>query len=116
MMSVMLYNDAEKPSTVHRKYKRTASGYWDEFYRCNRTAFFKDRHYLEREFPLLVQQALTILEVRSCIKAQLLLNLHCTSMDLKSDACIGQASPGRSDSVAAVQEPCKHAQTCAPMW
>ena len=27
--------------------------HWDEFYKCNKEKFFKDRMYLGREFPIL---------------------------------------------------------------
>jgi methyltransferase-like protein 6 len=33
------------------KYEREARKNWDLFYRRNETNFFKDRHYIEREFP-----------------------------------------------------------------
>ena len=42
-----------------------ASTFWDNFYKSNRDRFFKDRHYLHREFPLLSTPEITVLEVRS---------------------------------------------------
>lgn len=36
---------------------------WDKFYQQNKTNFFKDRHYLDREFPELSAENQTILEV-----------------------------------------------------
>lgn len=36
---------------------------WDKFYQQNKTNFFKDRHYLNREFPELSTGDLTTLEV-----------------------------------------------------
>jgi methyltransferase-like protein 6 len=37
------------------KYEKDAKKNWDIFYKRNTTNFFKDRHYLEREFPQLVE-------------------------------------------------------------
>ncbi|GMH33261.1 hypothetical protein BSKO_01095 [Bryopsis sp. KO-2023] len=46
------------------KYDREADKFWELFYKRNGTNFFKDRHYLEREFPQLVeQQNCSVLEV-----------------------------------------------------
>jgi methyltransferase-like protein 6 len=46
--------DAVSDSAVSQfwkdKYEREAKKNWDMFYRRNETNFFKDRHYLEREF------------------------------------------------------------------
>ena len=36
---------------------------WDKFYQQNKTNFFKDRHYLDREFPELSAENQTIFEV-----------------------------------------------------
>lgn len=36
---------------------------WDKFYQQNKTNFFKDRHYLDREFPELSTGDQTVLEV-----------------------------------------------------
>ena len=35
------------------RYERDAARYWDLFYRRNADHFFKDRHYLEEEWPQL---------------------------------------------------------------
>lgn len=40
-----------------------AAANWDKFYQQNKTNFFKDRHYLDREFPELSTGSPTILEV-----------------------------------------------------
>ena len=64
-MSIQLY-DAETdqvPDFWVKKYERSAAQYWDVFYRRNQRNFFKDRHYLDREFPMLADANLTVLEV-----------------------------------------------------
>jgi hypothetical protein len=33
-----------------RLYEREAGSYWNDFYRRNKEKFFKDRHYIQREF------------------------------------------------------------------
>lgn len=40
-----------------------AQGHWESFYKRHGAAFFKDRHYLHREFPELLAGPLTLLEV-----------------------------------------------------
>ncbi|KAK9828449.1 hypothetical protein WJX72_000046 [[Myrmecia] bisecta] len=45
------------------KYEQKAGLYWDLFYKRNQAKFFKDRHYLDREFPDLASGPLTVLEV-----------------------------------------------------
>ncbi|EFJ45704.1 hypothetical protein VOLCADRAFT_32810, partial [Volvox carteri f. nagariensis] len=45
------------------RYEAQAGRYWDLFYRRNSTKFFKDRHYLHKEFPDLVAGPATLLEV-----------------------------------------------------
>lgn len=39
------------------KYKATATKNWDLFYKRNTTKFFKDRHWLDNEFPDLISRA-----------------------------------------------------------
>lgn len=39
------------------RYERTAGRHWDLFYKRNENRFFKDRHYLLRDFPDLVPPA-----------------------------------------------------------
>lgn len=39
------------PEFWHKKYKADAAKNWDRFYQRNETRFFKDRHWIEREFP-----------------------------------------------------------------
>eukprot|EP00475_Leptophrys_vorax_P039964 TRINITY_DN7333_c0_g1_i1.p1 TRINITY_DN7333_c0_g1~~TRINITY_DN7333_c0_g1_i1.p1 ORF type:complete len:313 (-),score=62.95 TRINITY_DN7333_c0_g1_i1:781-1686(-) len=43
------------PDFWKNKYDREAKKNWDVFYKRNTTNFFKDRHYLEREFLQLVE-------------------------------------------------------------
>eukprot|EP00198_Chlamydomonas_reinhardtii_P008377 XP_001697714.1 predicted protein [Chlamydomonas reinhardtii] len=47
----------------HDRYEAQAGKYWDMFYRRNTTKFFKDRHYLHKEFPDLAAGPATLLEV-----------------------------------------------------
>jgi methyltransferase-like protein 6 len=44
-------NDSSVSQFWKDKYEREAKRNWDLFYRRNETNFFKDRHYIEREFP-----------------------------------------------------------------
>lgn len=44
------------------KLEEQASGYWDAFYRYNKSKFFKERHWFTEEFPVL-KDARRILEV-----------------------------------------------------
>eukprot|EP01112_Ceratiomyxa_fruticulosa_P019937 TRINITY_DN6653_c0_g1_i2.p1 TRINITY_DN6653_c0_g1~~TRINITY_DN6653_c0_g1_i2.p1 ORF type:complete len:306 (+),score=65.67 TRINITY_DN6653_c0_g1_i2:358-1275(+) len=39
------------PKALIDKYENSASKFWNDFYKCNTTHFFKDRHWLVREFP-----------------------------------------------------------------
>jgi hypothetical protein len=49
---------------VAEKLDANAALHWDNFYRSNSDRFFKDRHYLHREFPLLMAPGIAVLEVR----------------------------------------------------
>jgi hypothetical protein len=42
----------------------SAAAQWDAFYRRNGGKFFKQRHYLVREFPCLLEPGITLLEAR----------------------------------------------------
>lgn len=61
------FREVEKVVDVwwYNKYEREASRYWDLFYKRNRDNFFKDRHYLMREFGVLEEIARTIGKRRS---------------------------------------------------
>lgn len=49
-----------------QKYRQDAAKNWNLFYRRNQTRFFKDRHWIEREFPeLFASSAYIVLEVGS---------------------------------------------------
>ena len=50
--------------TVTDELEAQAAAHWDTFYQQNKTRFFKDRHYLDREFPELATGECTILEVQ----------------------------------------------------
>jgi len=55
----------KKPVTVfwQDKYEKEARRMWDVFYKVNADKFFKDRHYLEKEFPVLKSGAHKLLDV-----------------------------------------------------
>lgn len=53
----------QMPESSVAQYHTNAARYWDHFYRANQRNFFKDRHYLDREFPVLMQNGLVMLEV-----------------------------------------------------
>ncbi|GLC70128.1 hypothetical protein PLESTF_000927500 [Pleodorina starrii] len=54
---------SDVPSHLADRYEAQAGRYWDLFYRRNTTKFFKDRHYLHKEFPDLAAGPATLLEV-----------------------------------------------------
>jgi methyltransferase-like protein 6 len=45
------------------KYDNEANRFWDKFYQTNTTHFFKDRHWLTREFPELLLPDTKLLEI-----------------------------------------------------
>lgn len=55
--------EADLPAGVAGQLDAQAATHWNTFYQQNKTKFFKDRHYLEREFPELGAGSCTVLEV-----------------------------------------------------
>ena len=52
-----LHKDTQLVSDFKRnKLEAEAKRNWDLFYKRNQTNFFKDRHWITREFPELLQQ------------------------------------------------------------
>lgn len=47
----------------HQKYRKDLGKNWNLFYKRNATRFFRDRHWIPREFPELLQPNLRIFEV-----------------------------------------------------
>eukprot|EP00983_Pelagomonas_calceolata_P086608 1156791-Pelagomonas_calceolata.AAC.5 len=60
-----LYADPleDVPSHLVKAYETRAAGYWNLFYQTNRDKFYKDRHYLDREFKALARGPAIVLEV-----------------------------------------------------
>ena len=44
-------------------YDKHADRYWEDFYVRNDDRFFRDRHYLQHEFPELTEGPITVFEV-----------------------------------------------------
>jgi hypothetical protein len=56
------WSEQLSPSVIS-KLEQDAAKHWDNFYKQNHDRFFKDRMYLCREFPLLAQPDIAVLEV-----------------------------------------------------
>lgn len=60
-----MHNDAGSTETVDAEgCSAHASRHWENFYKHNADKFFKDRHYLDQEFPELASNPCNVLEVR----------------------------------------------------
>jgi len=56
----ILAEDVETiPDKMYKKYDSDANKFWDKFYKNNQTNFYKDRHYLTKEFTELTLEAFT---------------------------------------------------------
>ncbi|KAF8061094.1 Mettl6 [Scenedesmus sp. PABB004] len=53
----------EVPPELAAQFEREAGRYWEAFYKRNADRFFRDRHYLDKEWPQLAEGELTVLEV-----------------------------------------------------
>ncbi|KAI8464188.1 MAG: hypothetical protein J3K34DRAFT_526399 [Monoraphidium minutum] len=51
------------PAQLAARYENEAGAFWDHFYRRNGDKFFRDRHYLDKEWPTLLEGPLVVLEV-----------------------------------------------------
>lgn len=60
------------PQEEREKYELDAPNYWEKFYQCNKTNFFKDRHYLHRHFPMLELE-----EGQSKLKGKVVVEIGC---------------------------------------
>lgn len=63
-----------------------ADVYWDKFYTQHEMQFFKDRHYIEREFDIQFQQVSLMLEV-GCGTGHTVLPLIISNPHLRAYAC-----------------------------
>ncbi|GFR51588.1 hypothetical protein Agub_g14009, partial [Astrephomene gubernaculifera] len=77
---------SDVPAHLADRYEVQAGRYWDLFYRRNTTKFFKDRHYLHKEFPDLVAGPATLLEV-GCGVGNTVFPLHELNPQLRIYCC-----------------------------
>lgn len=71
--------------------EQEAGKWWDKFYQRNGTAFFKDRHYLDREFPELAQGPVVVFEVSTC--TGLFAVIGCSPVWTNSSAALQSPKP-----------------------
>ena len=62
----ILENDKDLLSSFKKeKLEKDAKKNWDLFYKRNSTNFFKDRHWLTREFPEIINEVHFIIKINS---------------------------------------------------
>lgn len=81
-MSVYIARSIQYRTTRHcrnvaERLEVDAAKHWNAFYKQNQTNFFKDRHYLTREFPGLTRPGCIVLEVWAMPDVTDLLLLDC---------------------------------------
>ncbi|KAF5833876.1 hypothetical protein DUNSADRAFT_9671 [Dunaliella salina] len=83
-----LYADPSEDVPAHlvKSYEARAAGYWNLFYQGHKDKFYKDRHYLDREFKALAQGPATVLEV-GCGAGNTLYPLLEVNPELRVYAC-----------------------------
>lgn len=82
-------DESEYPSLKpfwQSKYRKTSAKSWNDFYKRNTTNFFKDRHWLNIEFPSLLSGHVTGLEI-GCGVGNLVYPVLEENPDLKLYAC-----------------------------
>lgn len=52
---IVKQNEQEVDEEVYNKFERDAKRNWDIFYKNNKTNGYKDRHYIQKEFPDLIE-------------------------------------------------------------
>jgi hypothetical protein len=63
MLSILESDDKPVSEFWRNKYENEARRCWDIFYHVNKTNFFKDRHYLDREWPQLAAPNIKVLDL-----------------------------------------------------
>jgi len=86
IQKILERDDKPIPEFWQKKYEKEARRMWDVFYKINKTNFFKDRHYLAREWSELRDGALNVLEV-GCGVGNTALPLLATNPNLKVWCC-----------------------------
>lgn len=56
-IEAVLQKNSLAPQFWRNKYVKESRKNWDQFYKRNKTNFFKDRHYLDREFPQILESS-----------------------------------------------------------
>jgi methyltransferase-like protein 6 len=63
MQDILKQDSKALPEFWRNKYEADARRCWDRFYNVNKTNFFKDRHYLDREWPELKEDNIAVLDL-----------------------------------------------------